>query len=814
MVTDDRYQLRSTLVTNANAHERARAAAALAKLRWGAEWLRSAARDDAPLVREASIAGLARVADSDSETILRHALLHDQVWWVRRTAAAALATIAGPGATAALVEALADPFWRVRHAAVRALAVLGEAKPGVRRAVLAGEYRDPNRCAAIEYLRRGWSGVDGPVLRPQPSSYGDSNSLYDDDPAVMAARLEDPARQVSGPVLVELLADPHEQLRTLAAQRLLEHDDVSLLRAATVWLEEPRVPYAMATATALLDRLGERARHIACELVDDAGAHWRPVCWALSWFARARDASSIAAVRGRCSDDNAWVRAAAVTAMRAIDRSPQTAVYCLSLIADEHADVREACIDAVADSDVAPRVLELIDPSQQTAAARLALVRIAASCEHDAFLIQMATMGDVRTRAIASRALARRNALPAALARRYGQDADPWLRAAAIDSAVRAQAALRDSDAQVRREGLVWLRRNGDGAAAASLVTDPVIAVRRRAGSMATAQLEARLQQTLEQVATRPPAAANRVQPRRGRPAQEQPPVAPSLRALGASGVLVPPLIVSGAHNLVAPGYRHALRQGANAFFWEPRYLQLGQFIAGERGRRQGLTVIAGSYEASARQITRDVDRALRRLRTDYLDVFLLFWVRSARRVDDDAFACMQKLKASGKVRAVGFSTHHRDIAVDAMNSHAWDTIMIRHSAAHTGAQNAVFPTAVARDVGVLAFSATSYGRLLRGDGAPTAADCYRYCLSQPGVSAVVSAPRYRRELDHNLEVVTDYELPDDRRAALHAHGARVYAQSKDFAALVRRTPTEIPERSTRRLRSLLADVTDEPRGR
>ena len=75
--------------------------------------------------------------------------------------------------------------------------------------------------------------------------------------------------------------------------------------------------------------------------------------------------------------------------------------------------------------------------------------------------------------------------------------------------------------------------------------------------------------------------------------------------------------------------------------------------------------MITGSYHADARSIEADVDRALRKLRRTHLDVLLLFWSRSPARVDPAAYAAIEHLKRSGKVRALGFSTHHRELARD-----------------------------------------------------------------------------------------------------------------------------------------------------
>jgi aryl-alcohol dehydrogenase-like predicted oxidoreductase len=165
--------------------------------------------------------------------------------------------------------------------------------------------------------------------------------------------------------------------------------------------------------------------------------------------------------------------------------------------------------------------------------------------------------------------------------------------------------------------------------------------------------------------------------------------------------------------------------------------------------------------------------------------------------VDPAARAFMRALVRSGKVRAVGFSTHDRALAtreIAAAPADApWDVVMVRHSAAHPGAERDVLPAARARGTAVLAFSALCYGRMLAArpgaDARPGAADCYRYSLSQPGVTAVISAPRRRRELAENLAVLAQPALAPQALEALRAHGRWVRGQSRDFNELVRREP-------------------------
>ena len=274
------------------------------------------------------------------------------------------------------------------------------------------------------------------------------------------------------------------------------------------------------------------------------------------------------------------------------------------------------------------------------------------------------------------------------------------------------------------------------------------------------------------------------------------PPPRASSRPLGRTGLTVSPLVLSGAHLTSPQPFFEAHDAGLNTFFWEPRYTALTTFLRSGRTLRDKLVIVAGTYHSGPAALRRDVDTALRRLRTSWLDVFLLFWVRSPERLNAEDFAALEQLRAEGKVRAFGFSTHLRDVARDALRQRPWPVVMTRHSAAHPGAEASFLPEAHARGTGVLTFTATCYGRLLQPTpGAspdaplPSAVDCYRYSLSQPGVSAALTAPRNRRELLLNLDVLARPHLEPDALPVMRAHGERVRSQSRQLDALVRRAP-------------------------
>lgn len=317
-------------------------------------------------------------------------------------------------------------------------------------------------------------------------------------------------------------------------------------------------------------------------------------------------------------------------------------------------------------------------------------------------------------------------------------------------------------------------------------------------------------------------------------------PAAVARRVLGRTGIQISPLGLSGAHEPPLSALHRARQAGVNLFFWEPSYLRLTRFLrrqcqSGAQSRKD-LVIVAGSFEGDRFGIERDVACALRRLRTNYLDVLLLLWVRSPERLSQEALDCLRDLKRRGTIRAFGFSTHQRELAEAAAQTGDWDVLMLRHSAAHPGAEDRLLPLCAEKQIGVITFSALSYGRLLRSQPAvsepgqtyaagspdparmtegdatdaladamhlvhgeqigplPTAVDCYRYTLSQLGVSACWSAPRSYSELAENLAVLSAEPLPSADSERLRRHGQLVHAEDRRFRAFLRKGHDGAPE--------------------
>ncbi len=831
----DLLAVRRVLFADRDAEVRAAAARRLGELPSDETFLLEALGDRSPLVRDAVLRALAKRGTAASVGAVRALTHDDRMWWIRRSAIYTLAAISGAGELAAFTAALADPFWRVRHAAVRVLAVLGARDPELR-----DEITSAPPTNTLSYLRSSW----GPIALETPQRSTSTSSelppeLLDADPAVVTARLA--ALAVAPRILVELLCDPHAPLRMLAVDQIAASHDRAAYVAALDWLEEPRVPHVADTVEAMLDGLGDLAVdvvHAALERPERTGA----LRWAIGWIVATRYADLYDAALARAAADPS-LRAAALRlacdadlvdwaaaepllgdaiaielyerhafdALDALAGGPK--VRALQLDAHARGDRWELVAHGLGDPHHGPRAVATrwlvktgrIDGAAQRRdpdpAVREAALTIAAMADEAFAFDPDPFVARAQIATVAAPGVATATVTHAAYAH-----ADPWIRAQACrllildlarvvalwgdrDDMVRsaAQDALgRVADADVaallatdlspltRTMAQAWLHRALDpDAARAAMASEPAHRARELLGAIAG---------EVAAVAEAPPFVHDVIEPR-------------AVAQRSIAGFQIAPLAISGAFELAASSYAHAYDRGANAFFWEPAYEELTRFLRTKRRAH----AIAGSYHADAASIELDVDRALRKLRRDALDVFLLFWSRSSARVDAAAFAMMAKLRASGKVRAVGFSTHHRDLAREAIEASPWDAVMIRHSAAHPGIEAELLPVARARGTAILTFSALCYGRMVSGTNAPSAAACYRYALAQPGVTACISAPRRHEELVENLTVLAAPPLTVDELAGLRAHGIGVRAENHRFNTLMRQ-PTRDAAAAAREL--------------
>jgi aryl-alcohol dehydrogenase-like predicted oxidoreductase len=191
------------------------------------------------------------------------------------------------------------------------------------------------------------------------------------------------------------------------------------------------------------------------------------------------------------------------------------------------------------------------------------------------------------------------------------------------------------------------------------------------------------------------------------------------------------------------------------------------------------MVIAVQTYTRLASLMEWSVDRSLRELRTDYVDVLCLAWWNGVTpaRILDAALALREK----GKARTIMVSCHHRPTFERFIADPAFDAIMVRYNAAHPGAEREVFPHLRERQrPGVVAFTATRWGTLLDprlvppNEIAPRGSDCYRFALTNPHVDVCLTGPRDRVELDEALTAIERGPMDADELAWMRRIGVHV----------------------------------------
>ena len=206
-------------------------------------------------------------------------------------------------------------------------------------------------------------------------------------------------------------------------------------------------------------------------------------------------------------------------------------------------------------------------------------------------------------------------------------------------------------------------------------------------------------------------------------------------RVLGRTGAEVLPVSLGGEGILrttgrareAVPVVLEALRLGVRYCDTAPAYQQ-SQDYYGTAFREAGPAARAGVFLASkTHERTRDralrlLDDSLRRLDTDWLDLWQMHDLRDLDELDvmfgkGGALEAALRAKAEGRVRHIGLTGHHDPrVLIEAMSRFAFDNVLVAINPAD-GRHAPFVPTVVAearrQGMGVVGMKALAAGRLL-----------------------------------------------------------------------------------------------------
>jgi len=251
-------------------------------------------------------------------------------------------------------------------------------------------------------------------------------------------------------------------------------------------------------------------------------------------------------------------------------------------------------------------------------------------------------------------------------------------------------------------------------------------------------------------------------------------------RPLGSTGLQVTPLSLACNYGIDADGIERAFHEhGINFFFVTPRMAAGVEGIKRlvRAGHRDKITIATGFNIPIGWNVPRAFEACARDLGVDTVDVFLLFWVRSRWYTKGRTWPAMQRLKEEGKVRALGVSCHDRPLARALVDELGLDVLMCRYNAAHRGAEREIFAGLGARRPGIISYTATRWGGLLKpldGLGPMSAPECYRFALGHPVVDVTLCGAGSSAELRENIAGVLEGPLPEARLEEVRRFGDAV----------------------------------------
>ncbi|MEO6893390.1 MAG: aldo/keto reductase [Ginsengibacter sp.] len=114
---------------------------------------------------------------------------------------------------------------------------------------------------------------------------------------------------------------------------------------------------------------------------------------------------------------------------------------------------------------------------------------------------------------------------------------------------------------------------------------------------------------------------------------------------------------------------------------------------------------------ASKDRVIKECEDSLRRLQTDYIDLYQIHWPDKTTPVQE-TFEAVQKLIEQGKIRAAGVCNYNTELVDDAMQTIQLASNQVPYSLINRGIENDVIPQAIKKGMSIIPYSPLQRGLL------------------------------------------------------------------------------------------------------
>ena len=254
---------------------------------------------------------------------------------------------------------------------------------------------------------------------------------------------------------------------------------------------------------------------------------------------------------------------------------------------------------------------------------------------------------------------------------------------------------------------------------------------------------------------------------------------------------------IAGNYGIDSSDVEWAAEQGANYWVWGASFKKVTAGIKEviRKNREKNVVALLG-WGFFGWQVRQGIEKALRKLNTDYLDVFKLGWLGRTSIYSQGVVDSLLKLKQEGKIKAIGTSIHDRQRAGQLALDSELDLLMIRYNAKHTGAEEDIFPHLKKRNPAVVSYTALAWQQLINPvkgiEVAPwpgnkeeakipplTPELCYRFVLSNPHIHLVLTGPKNREQLMMNFRAMQQGTLTPEELNWIRQYGKLIKSKKR-----------------------------------
>lgn len=283
------------------------------------------------------------------------------------------------------------------------------------------------------------------------------------------------------------------------------------------------------------------------------------------------------------------------------------------------------------------------------------------------------------------------------------------------------------------------------------------------------------------------------------------PPATMPERVLGSTGVKVPifglggagqtPLSQEGKEQDSVAIIERALQLGIRYFDTAASYGPSEDYFGKVLPAHRSKLFLASKTDKRDRDgAWRELERSLKRLNTDHLDLWQLHHVSFTNELDtifsaSGAIKAMEEAMQQKLIRFTGITGHHDPkVIAEGLRRYPFHTTLIPVNAADKYHPRpflpAVLPVAQQKNVGVIAMKVPAYGRLFKPGGLQGMEQAMGYSLSQAGVHCCVIAAETVKQLEGNVNVARAFQLLNKKElAAIEQRTAKIWEDSTFFRA-------------------------------